>query len=187
MGLLGDVHDTTHEHPVTGEGADVGIVADIGRGGELDGFGAIRLHELGVDDDVGLGGFRNVALGHALRIGQHGVGECADGIEFTRLEEQEIVRLWQHATGVVERELHFLASLDAEFGLFVAQGGGGIRAGLEFDDGDACILRDGGKGECGDGGKEEAGVLHVFMGGFDGEALIGPCRPVISTTFAVVT
>lgn len=155
-GLLRDVHDAFHEQPVAWEGANVRIVASVCGGGELDGFGLVGLHELGVGYDVRLGGFRDVAFGHALGIGEHGVGKGADSVEFAGLEEEEVVWLGGDAAGVVERELDLLTRFDAEFGLVIAERVFGI--GLELQ-GHAGVLGDSGDGEGGECG-EQAELLH---------------------------
>lgn len=159
LGLLGgDMHHTAHQQPVAGEGAEVGIVARFCGSRELDGVGLARLDELGVEEDVFLGSVRNVSLFHGLRVGEHGVGLHADGVEFADFDEKEIVRLGSKGSGVVQGELHFLAGFHGQVCLVVAKRVCGMR--LEFDLDDRIILREGGHGDEKEDGERLADFFH---------------------------
>lgn len=113
--LLGDLEDPVHEAPVARERADVGVVTGIGWGGEFDEIALADADEFGAFDDDVLG-VRVVELLEGFRVGEHFVGESADGVFGAWFEEDEVVL--ERALFIAEEEHDFGARLDGEF-LFV--------------------------------------------------------------------
>ena len=160
-----DLEDAVHEAPVAGEGAEVGVVAGGGGGGEFDDVRLADADQLGAvgEDFWALWG---VVLGHGLGVGEHLIGEGAQVGEFAGFDEDKVVL--EGALFVDEEEhdlgtgLHFEGGFvefhdcgeDAE--LEFGHGGGGSsggsggsgwgsRSGLFSEAGS-----DGGEGEQGD-------------------------------------
>lgn len=146
----------THLQPVSGEGANKGVVTGFDWQGELDGNGFTWMGEWGVNDDV-VGVRWDVVFFHRFGIGDHGGGEGADSIDFAGFDQHEIVRLLSGGVGVVEGEGDDGACFRGEFGFVVGEGDGGMR--FELDDDRRHLLRGCGADQGGHGeeGKERGG------------------------------
>lgn len=165
------MHRAAHQQPVAWEGAHVGIVASFGWSGEFNGLSLVWLHKLGVCQNVRLSGIWDVMFRHSLRIGEHGIGKRADGVELAGFEQKEIVRLRRDAACIVEGELHLLSRFHRKLGLVITERI--LWMGLEFDHGRVGVLSEGGQSECSDEAEQEAGLFHGWWFSCLGGATIG--------------
>ena len=77
-----DDHHAVHDHPVAGEGAEVGIAAGLGRGPEGDDGLVLGLDDVGVGQDVV--GPGDVVAGDGVGLGDDLVGQVADRARASR-------------------------------------------------------------------------------------------------------
>ena len=97
------------------ERADVRVVTGFGWGGEFDEIALADADEFGTFDEDVLG-VREVEFLEGFRVGEHFVGESADGVFGAWFEEDEVVL--ERALFIAEEEHDLRTGFDGEF-LFV--------------------------------------------------------------------
>ena len=102
---------------MAGVSADVGVVAGLLGGAEVEGVFGAGIDDGDVGDDGGEVG--DVALFAGLGIVEHFEGGFANFLDFPRIENDEIVR---HDVGVAEFDREGLAGFGGEFLLLVIAG-----------------------------------------------------------------
>ena len=113
-----------HDHPVAGEGAEIGIAAGLVGGAEPDCKVAARQDDVGVGQDVvGVG---NVLPDRGFRVGDQAVRQFANAPQRTRFRQRPVVR---HDIGIDQRKLNGLARLNTDCPRLIRQ----IAAGLDSD------------------------------------------------------
>lgn len=148
------MESAAHLQPMSGKGRHEGVVAGFCWEGELDGDRFTGLNEGGVGDDVG-GLLRDVVFFDGLGVGDHGGGQGTDGVDFTGLDEDEVVGLLEGAVDVVEGEGDAGAGLAAEFGFVEGEGDLGVRS--QFHRGRCKFLRAKRGEQGGDGDQSQQG------------------------------
>ena len=130
---MNSLHDhlAFHDEPVAGEGADVGVFAFGGGGGEAEDFAVALVEHFGFVQD--LRGVGDEAFGEAVGRFGHFVAGHADFVRRAGLDDEEIVR---GDVGIFENELHggsgghFELSQVVEQALGDGLDGDGLQAGL---------------------------------------------------------